>query len=107
MESYISIPILCGGFLEHTQHVFWLRNKKYIFNHTQARVKTQQMSRRSLRRLMTENDLPPHPLREFRRHILSCKEFQAASFQRCLQSVRRGVSLWQLVIYVTISNLEK
>ena len=34
--------------------------------------------------------LPP---REFRRHILSCRELKAESFKRCLHSVLRGVSL--------------
>ena len=33
------------------------------------------------------------PPREFRRHILSCRELKAASFKRCLHSVLRGVSL--------------
>ena len=33
------------------------------------------------------------PLREFCRHILSCRELKAESFKRCLHSVLRGVSL--------------
>ena len=33
------------------------------------------------------------PPREFRRHILSCRELKAESFKRCLHSVLRGVSL--------------
>ena len=36
---------------------------------------------------------PAPPPREFCRHILTCREFQAASFKRCLHSVLRGVSL--------------
>ena len=47
--------------------------------------------------------LPPPP-REFCRHILSGRKFQAASFKRCLHSVLRGVSLWQPVSYVTVTN---
>ena len=47
---------------------------------------------------------PPPPPREFRRHILSWRKFQAASFKRCLHSVLRGVSLWQPVTYVTVTN---
>ena len=45
--------------------------------------------------------------REFRKLILSKRIFQAATFNICLHYVRRGVSLWQPVIYVTILNLEK
>ena len=48
--------------------------------------------------------LPPIPPREFCRHILSWRKFQAASFKRCLHSVLRGVSLWQPVTYVTVTN---
>ena len=44
------------------------------------------------------------PPREFCRHILSWRKFQAASFKRCLHSVLRGVSLWQPVTYVTVTN---
>ena len=47
------------------------------------------------------------PPQEFRKIILSKRGFQAASFNRCLQYVRRGVSLWQPVTYVTILNFEK
>ena len=50
---------------------------------------------------------PPPPPREFRRHILYWREFQAASFKRCLHSVLRGVSLWQPVTYVTVTNWGK
>ena len=31
--------------------------------------------------------------REFRRHILSCRELKTESFKKCLHSVRWGVSL--------------
>ena len=44
---------------------------------------------------------------EFCKLILSIRGFQAASFNRCLHYVRRGVSLRQSVTYVTILNLEK
>ena len=44
---------------------------------------------------------------EFCKLILSKRGFQAASFNRCLHYVGRGVSLWQPVTYVTILNLEK
>ena len=44
------------------------------------------------------------PPREFCRHILSWRKFQAASFKRCLHFVLRGVSLWQPVTYVTVTN---
>ena len=47
---------------------------------------------------MAENVIAPP--REFRK-------LQAASFNICLHYVRRGVSLWQPVTYVTILNLEK
>ena len=47
------------------------------------------------------------PPRIFRKLILSKRGFQAASFNRCLHYVRRGVSLLQHVTYVTILNLEK
>ena len=47
---------------------------------------------------------PPPPPREFCRHILSWRKFQAASFKRCLHSVLRGVSLWQPDTYVTVTN---
>ena len=53
---------------------------------------------------MAENVVAPPG--EFCKLILS-KRFQAASFNRCLHYVRRGVSLWQPVTYVTILNLEK
>ena len=43
-------------------------------------------------RRMAENGFAPPP-REFCRHILSCREFKAESFKRCLPSVLRGVSL--------------
>ena len=43
-------------------------------------------------RRMAENEFAPPP-REFCRHILSCREWKAASFKRCLHSVLRGVSL--------------
>ena len=56
-------------------------------------------------RLMAENVIVP--TREFRKLILSKRGFQAASFDRCLHYVRRGVSLWQPVTHVTILNLEK
>ena len=46
------------------------------------------------------------PTREFRKLILSKREFQAASFNRCLHYGRRGVSISQPVTYVTILNLE-
>ena len=54
---------------------------------------------------MAENVIAP--TREFRKLVLSKRRFQAASFNSCLHYVRRGVSLWQPVTYVTISNLEK
>ena len=54
---------------------------------------------------MAENVIAPR--REFRKLILSKRGFQAASFNICLHYVRRGVSLWQPVTYVTILNLEK
>ena len=54
---------------------------------------------------MAENVIAPPG--EFRKLILSKRGFQAASFNRCLRNVRRGVSLWQPVTYVTILNLEK
>ena len=44
-------------------------------------------------RRMAENGFAPPPPREFRRHILSCRELKAESFKRCLHSVLRGVSL--------------
>ena len=43
-------------------------------------------------RRMAENGFALSP-REFRRHILSCRELKAESFKRCLHSVLRGVSL--------------
>ena len=43
-------------------------------------------------RRMAENGFAPPP-REFCRHILSCRELKAESFNRCLHSVLRGVSL--------------
>ena len=43
-------------------------------------------------RRMAENGFAPSP-REFRRHILSCRELKAESFKKCLHSVRWGVSL--------------
>ena len=46
----------------------------------------------SLIRRMAENGFAPPP-REFRRHILSCRELKAEYFKRCLHSVLRGVSL--------------
>ena len=54
---------------------------------------------------MAENAIAPPG--EFCRLILSKRGYQAASFNRCLHYVRRGVSLRQLVTYVTILNLEK
>ena len=39
--------------------------------------------------------------------MLSRREFQTASFKRCLHYVRSGISLLQPVTYATISNLEK
>ena len=54
---------------------------------------------------MAENVIA-HP-GEYRKLILSKRGFQAASFNRCLHYVRRGVILWQPVTYVTILNLEK
>ena len=44
-------------------------------------------------RRMAENGFAPHPTREFRRHILSCKELKAESFKKCFHSVRWGFSL--------------
>ena len=44
---------------------------------------------------------------EFCKLILSERGFQAASLNRCLHYVCRGVSLLQPVTYVTILNLEK
>ena len=44
---------------------------------------------------------------EFRKLIISKRGFQAASFDRCLHYVRRGVSLRQPITYVTVLNLEK
>ena len=41
---------------------------------------------------MAENGFAPAP-REFRRHILSCRELKVESFKTCLHSVRWGVSL--------------
>ena len=54
---------------------------------------------------MAENVIAPPG--EFFKLILSKRGFQAASFNRCLHYVRRGVSLWPPVTYVTILNLEK
>ena len=54
---------------------------------------------------MAENVIAP--TREIRKLILSKRGFQAASFNRCLHYVLRGISLWQPVTYVTILNLEK
>ena len=54
---------------------------------------------------MAENVIAPP--REFRKLILSKRGIQAASFNVCLHYVRRGVSFWQPVTYVTILNLEK
>ena len=54
---------------------------------------------------MAENVIAPP--REFRKLILSKRVFQAAFCNRCLHYVRRGVSLWQSVTYVTMLNLEK
>ena len=54
---------------------------------------------------MAENVIaPPGKLCKL---ILSKRKFQAASFDRCLHYVRRGVSLWKPVTYATILNLEK
>ena len=44
---------------------------------------------------------------ELCKFILSKRGFQAASFNRCLHYVGRGVRLKQPVTYVTILNLEK
>ena len=44
-------------------------------------------------RRMAENGFAPPPPREFRRHILSCRELKVESFKTCLHSVRWGVSL--------------
>ena len=44
---------------------------------------------------------------EYCKLIPSKRGFQAASFNRCLHYVRRYVSRWQPVTYVTILNLEK
>ena len=46
---------------------------------------------RAIFRLMAENVIAPP--QEFRKLILSKRGFQAASFNRCLHYVRRGVSL--------------
>ena len=46
-------------------------------------------------------------LREFHKLIISKREFQVTYFNRCLHSVRRGVSLWQPVTYVIILHLER
>ena len=54
---------------------------------------------------MAENVIAPPG--EFCKLILSKRGFQVASINRCLHYVRRGVSLWQPVTYVTILNLEK
>ena len=54
---------------------------------------------------MAENVIAPPG--EYCKLMLSKRGFQAASFNRCLHYVRRGVSLWQPVTYVTIYNLEK
>ena len=54
---------------------------------------------------MAENVIAPPP--EYRKLILFKRRFQAAFFNRCLHYVRRSVSLWQPVTYVTILNLEK
>ena len=54
---------------------------------------------------MAENVIAPPG--EFCKLILSKRGFQAASINRCLHYVCRGVSLWQPVTYVTILNLEK
>ena len=52
---------------------------------------------------MAENVIARHG--EISKLILSKRGFQAASFDSCLHYVRRGVSLWQPVTYVTIQNL--
>ena len=54
---------------------------------------------------MAENVIATPP--EFRKLILSKRGFPAASFNRCLHYVRRGVSLKQPVTYVTVLDLEK
>ena len=54
---------------------------------------------------MAENAIAPPG--EFYKLVLSKRGYQAASFNRCLHYVRRGVSLWQFVAYVTILNLGK
>ena len=54
---------------------------------------------------MAENVIAP--TQEFRKLILSKREFQTASCNRCLHYVRRGVSLWHPVTYVTMLNIEK
>ena len=54
---------------------------------------------------MAENVIAPPG--EYCKLILSKRGSQAASFNRCMHYVRRGVSLWQPVTYVTILNLEK
>ena len=48
---------------------------------------------KKVRRMAENGSAPPPPPREFRRHILSCRELKAKSFKKCLHSVLRDVSL--------------
>ena len=57
---------------------------------------------------MAENVIaPPREFRKLIMLILYKRGFQAASCNRCLHYVCRGVSLIQPVTYVTMLNLEK
>ena len=63
--------------------------RKPLFKYLDLQIKVFRLYRR-----MAENGFaPPTPPREFRRHILSCRELKAESFKTCLHSVLRGVSL--------------
>ena len=85
-----------------TYQVRYIKECNYI--HTRTHVRTSKISKLIIDFELKKVLLPPHPPREFCRHILSWRKFQAASFKRCLHSVLRGVSLWQPVTYVTVTN---
>ena len=81
---------------------FWTELLKHLLNKT-AGVSLETFWTGVLLDFELKKVLLPPP-REFCRHILSWRKFQAASFKRCLHSVLRGVSLWQPVTYVTVTN---
>ena len=85
-------------------HALSLISEKNCLSHSEFILPgiSHQVSAQEDIRRMAENGFAPPPPREFRRHILSCRELKVASFKRCLHSVLRGVSLFEPVTYVTL-----